>query len=111
MTPFLPELDRELTDLIVAVIERVSMLHGGIHSITRATIARLIETMHSYYSNLISGHYTTPRDIDKALKGNYSDDPAKRELQTESVAHIKVYRLLVERLKFKDTQSPLVPRS
>jgi Fic family protein len=40
-----------------------------------------------------------PAEIDQALRGEYSADPARRELQIESVAHIEVHRLLAERLK------------
>jgi hypothetical protein len=40
--------------------------------------------MSCYYSNLIEGHDTHPRDIDKALAGDFSKDPAKRNLQLET---------------------------
>jgi Fic family protein len=50
--------------------------------------------MNCYYSNLIEGHNTHPRDIDRALADNYSKDPARRALQLEARAHIEVQRLI-----------------
>src|SRR5438046_1453194 len=44
--------------------------------------------MNCYYSNLIEGHDTHPVDIERALKGDYSDDAKKRDLQLEAKAHI-----------------------
>ena len=46
--------------------------------------------MNCYYSNLIEGHYTSPRDIDRALTQDYSQVPEKRNLQLEARAHIEV---------------------
>jgi len=51
--------------------------------------------MNCYYSNLIEGHDTHPRDIDRALAhSDYSADPKMRALQYEAVAHIEVQRLI-----------------
>jgi Fic family protein len=46
--------------------------------------------MNCYYSNLIEGHDTHPIDIELALKGDYSKDAKKRDLQLEARAHIAV---------------------
>ena len=46
--------------------------------------------MNCYYSNLIEGHDTHPIDIELALKGDYSRDASKRDLQQEAKAHIAV---------------------
>jgi len=53
-------------------------------------LADLVRAMNCYYSNLIEGHETHPVDIERALKGNYSADPNKRNLQLEAKAHITV---------------------
>jgi Fic family protein len=50
--------------------------------------------MNCYYSNLIEGHDTHPRDIDRALANDFSTEPKKRDLQKEAVAHIHVQRLI-----------------
>ena len=107
MTPVIPDLDAELEGLILSLMERVAILRGGIHPITCDTMSKLVETMNSYYSNLIEGHYTAPADIDRALLGEYSADPAKREMQFESVAYIDTHRLLVMRFRQTDVlESP-----
>src|SRR6201999_1925088 len=56
------------------------------------SIGDLVRSMNCYYSNLIEGHDTHPVDIEKALMKNYSDDPKKRDLQREAVAHIAVQK-------------------
>jgi len=52
--------------------------------------------MNCYYSNLIEGHDTHPRDIERALKKNYSKQPKKRDLQLEAKAHIEVQKMIDE---------------
>jgi len=52
--------------------------------------------MNCYYSNLIEGHDTHPRDIDRAMAEDYSSEPKKRALQKEAVAHIAVQKLIDE---------------
>jgi Fic family protein len=64
---------------------RSSLPHG-----VRAALAQLVRAMNCYYSNLIEGHDTHPIDIERALQGNLSDDPVKRDLQLEARAHIAV---------------------
>ena len=56
------------------------------------SIGDLVRSMNCYYSNLIEGHDTHPRDIDRALSNDYSTDAKKRALQLEAVAHIEVQR-------------------
>jgi len=45
--------------------------------------------MNSYYSNLIEGHKTLPRDIERALRDDLSDREDDRRNQLLSVAHIR----------------------
>src|SRR5271165_4975812 len=54
------------------------------------SLADLVRSMNCYYSNLIEGHYTHPIDIERAIKGDYSQDAKKRDLQFEAKAHIAV---------------------
>ena len=54
----------------------------------QGSVAELVRTMNCYYSNLIEGHRTTPREIDAALRESYSDDPKKKDLQIEARHHI-----------------------
>jgi Fic family protein len=48
--------------------------------------------MNCYYSNLIEGHTTHPVEIERALKGEYSDNIEERNLQLEAKAHIAVQK-------------------
>jgi Fic family protein len=57
-------------------------------------VGELVRSMNCYYSNLIEGHPTLPREIDDALKLRYSDEPERRDLQLEAVAHIEVQRMI-----------------
>lgn len=55
-----------------------------------APLGALVRAMNCYYSNLIEGHDTHPVDIERALRGDYSSDSRKRDLQQEARAHIAV---------------------
>jgi Fic family protein len=46
--------------------------------------------MNTYYSNLIEGHDTRPRDIERALAGDLDRDASRRNLQLEATAHVRV---------------------
>ena len=46
--------------------------------------------MNTYYSNLIEGHDTRPRDIERALAHELDADQSRRDLQLEAVAHVRV---------------------
>ena len=72
------------------------MLSAGFHrSLPEGVLpalSTLVRSMNCYYSNLIEGHHTHPVDIDRALKGDYSAEPEKRNLQLEARAHIEVQK-------------------
>jgi Fic family protein len=46
--------------------------------------------MNTYYSNLIEGNNTRPKDIERALAGDLDSDEGRRNLQTEAAAHVRV---------------------
>lgn len=48
--------------------------------------------MNCYYSNLIEGHNTTPREIERAMADQLDAVPERRNLQVEARAHIRVQR-------------------
>ncbi len=95
MEPMVPEEGaRALEDVVVELTAEASQLAGRIHPILRDLIGDLVRSMNCYYSNLIEGHDTHPRDIDRALANEFSSEPKKRELQKEAVAHIHVQQLI-----------------
>lgn len=60
-----------------------------------------VRLMNSYYSNLIEGHNTKPRDIERALNGEELQE-LNRPLALEGAAHIIVQEWIDE-LAFKDS--------
>ncbi len=95
MEPMVPEeASKALEDEVVTLIAEANQLAGRIHPILRDSIGDLVRSMNCYYSNLIEGHDTHPRDIDRALANDFSAEPKRRELQQEAVAHIHVQRLI-----------------
>jgi Fic family protein len=89
-----------LEDLAFDLAREASELSGQLHPVVRLSVADLVRSMNCYYSNLIEGHNTHPRDIDRALTADYSRDPARRDLQLEARAHIEVQRLIDSRQGF-----------
>jgi Fic family protein len=57
---------------------------------TLADLAGMVRIMNSYYSNRIEGNNTRPRDIERALAGDYDADPERRALQQEHAAHVRL---------------------
>ena len=76
MEPLLPE-DRDgtLACLALEVIRRSERLRACLHPITRQAVVELTRSMNSYYSNLIEGHRTVPRDIDAAVRKELRQTP------------------------------------
>jgi Fic family protein len=99
MEPMLPpDGERKLEDLAMDLATKASGLASQLPQAVRRSIGDLVRSMNCYYSNLIEGHDTHPRDIDRALAhADYSTDPQKRALQREAVAHIEVQRLIDHR--------------
>jgi Fic family protein len=99
MTPLLPERADELQDLALEVMQRSASLGTRQHPVTLHTLRELLRIINSYYSNLIEGHNTHPYDIVRAMQQEYDTEPAKRNLQLESVAHISIQRMMEEQLQ------------
>jgi Fic family protein len=89
----------ELDDLAIEVIRKSAAISAAVHPVTRRGIVGLVRKMNSYYSNLIEGHNTHPVDIDRALREDFSKDPAKRAKQLESKAHIEVQKSIEAHLE------------
>ena len=83
-----------LDDLALELVAKANQFSGQLRPEIHLSLAELVRSMNCYYSNLIEGHNTHPRDIDRAMADQYSDDPEKRTLQQEARAHIEVQRLI-----------------
>lgn len=87
----------EIADLIASLTATAERLGGRLHPCTIANLADLVRVMNCYYSNLIEGHHTTPRDIERALANDLDGEESRRNLQVEARAHIRVQRLIDRR--------------
>jgi Fic family protein len=88
--PLLPDdRDGRLGSLGLELLRRAERLRGTLHPITQRSVATLARSMNSYYSNLIEGHRTMPRDIDSALAHKFVSDPKRRALQQLHLAHVE----------------------
>jgi hypothetical protein len=79
-----------LTDLALELAQRSAGFRRSLPGGVLSSLASLVRSVNCYYSNLIEGHDTHPVDIERALRGEYSRDVKKRDLQLEAKAHIIV---------------------
>jgi Fic family protein len=99
MEPLLPGGDEgKSSRLALALIRGAERLRASLHPITRGLVADLVRSMNSYYSNLIEGHRTRPRDIEAAIRKDFSTNPAQRSLQLQHIAHMEVQAEMEARL-------------
>jgi Fic family protein len=81
-----------VADVIAELAASAATLGKALHPRTAGDLADLVRIMNTYYSNLIEGHNTRPRDIERALAGELDIDEGRRELQLEAAAHVRVQR-------------------
>jgi Fic family protein len=79
-----------ITDVVAELSAGAARLGHALHPRTAANLAGLVRIMNTYYSNLIEGHTTRPRDIARALAGELDRDRDRRNLQLEAAAHVRV---------------------
>jgi Fic family protein len=105
---FIEAVAPETMDVVAMIASSSTELGNRIHPKTATSLRFLVRIMNSYYSNLIEGHKTRPRDIESALKGeaqlpmeSSSGNAKRRDLLTEAINHIRVQELI-------DTDTALV---
>ncbi len=107
IVPFIPSdktLEQsQLPDKAITLISQSAKLTGQLAPLTLVRLEQHMAAINSYYSNLIEGNSTRPHEIRAAQRGNYSGDPAKRDLQQESLAHMQVQEWLIEQRPGLDT--------
>ncbi|MCV9938275.1 Fic family protein [Boseaceae bacterium BT-24-1] len=92
---FEDEIPQVLADLSIEIQREAGNLGRGLHPESAAELADLVRMMNSYYSNLIEGHNTRPKDIERALAGAELE-PETRPLALEAKAHVMVQRQIDE---------------
>lgn len=97
----LEEASEKVMDLVAELSAASAKLGDRLHPKTAANLTQLVRIMNTYYSNLIEGHNTRPRDVERAMEGNWDQDQKRRNLQAEALAHIRV-QAQIEELHLND---------
>ena len=79
-------------DRASAIVKGAAELGAHAHPATRDALREMLRSMNSYYSNRIEGQSTTPRNIDAALRQDFSEQPEVARLQRIALAHIEAER-------------------
>ncbi len=90
----LDDVGGELLDLLSALPAAAAALSARLHPKTAANLADMVRVMNCYYSNLIEGHNTRPRDIERALADDLDADETRRNLQLEARQHIRLQEMI-----------------
>jgi Fic family protein len=86
----LEQVPEAISDLVAELSAAAATLESSLNPHTAANLAELVRIMNTYYSNLIEGHNTRPRDIERALAGEFDKDEKRRNLQLEAASHVRV---------------------
>ena len=76
----LEEASEAISDVVAELSGAAATLGKALHPTTAANLADLVRVMNTYYSNLIEGHHTRPRDIQRALAGQFDHDQGTPKL-------------------------------
>ena len=79
-----------IADVLAELTTAAATLGSALHPRTAGHLAELVRIMNTYYSNLIEGHDTRPRDIERALANDFEADQNRRNLQVEAASHVRV---------------------
>jgi len=96
----------EILDLVAELSLLSGSLGNRLHPRSAANLADLVRVMNCYYSNLIEGHNTTPREIERALENQLDEVEDRRNLQLEARAHIRLQKEIDKRYAKGGLQDP-----
>ena len=106
----LDDVPEHIANLVAELSAAAAKLEHSLNPRTAESLAEMVRIMNTYYSNLIEGHHTRPRDIELALQagrkreagvpetinieeavaGTTVAGSAERDLLTEAVAHVQI---------------------
>jgi Fic family protein len=99
-TPFriepclLDSIDPKTADLATDLAWKSGQLGEKLHEKTASNLSDLVRIANCYYSNLIEGHKTKPKDIERALAEDFDNEGRSRNLQVEARAHVRLQKRL-----------------
>jgi Fic family protein len=99
------DIPRVLADLASEIQRESALLGRDLNPDAAAELADFVRVMNCYYSNLIEGHDTRPRDIERALAGAELDEE-RRPLALEARAHVLVQRMIDQRFAAGSLPTP-----
>lgn len=103
------EIDTRLADAALELAKASAGIGRNLAPATLAQVAEMVRLMNSYYSNRIEGNNTRPRDIERALGGEFDADPARRALQMEHAAHVRLQAEIDARAAEGRLEDPTAP--
>ncbi len=95
-----------IVDLVASLSSASSRLGTRLHPRSAASLADAVRIMNCYYSNLIEGHNTSLREIERAMAGQLDTTEERRNLQVEARAHIRVQRDIDRRFALDELPEP-----
>ncbi|MDF1659624.1 MAG: Fic family protein [Verrucomicrobiales bacterium] len=112
MEPMLPDLQSaELAELNQKATLAIGELNAHLPSpVVRDRVSQLVRKMNCYYSNLIEGHKTLPRDIEQAGERQLAEGSREeRDKQLLAEAHIQTEAVMTERLNSEEVVNVYSP--
>jgi Fic family protein len=95
-----------IADLVADVVAKAARLEARLAPATAVGLADLLRLANCYYSNLIEGHVTRPRDIERALAEDMDTNRRLRDLQREAAAHVRVQQSIDTRFAKGELDEP-----
>src|SRR5580704_10053500 len=86
----LEDVPEAISNVVAELSAASAKLGHSLNPRTASNLAGLVRIMNTYYSNLIEGHNTRPKEIERALAGEFEADKERRNLQLEAAAHVRV---------------------
>lgn len=99
----------KIADVMAELTSKAATLGAALHPRTAQQLASLVRVMNSYYSNLIEGHVTRPRDIERALSGDLDVDEGRRNFQIEAATHVRLQEHIDRLFAESELPDPVSP--
>jgi len=106
---FLENPGADIIDVSIRLRETASTLGKQLHPRTSASLAAVVRIMNTYYTNLIEGHATRPKEIERVLRDRISEQDPHRDLLKEAESHMRIQALIEEQYDAGTLGDPASP--